>query len=95
MTATDPFAALHAEIAPQPPLRAAITAATRVPEAEALAPLLTAARLPPDQAAATHALAHRLASTLRARRREGGRAGIVQGLLQERALAPQEGEALM
>ncbi|MBP7531024.1 MAG: proline dehydrogenase family protein [Ottowia sp.] len=95
MTATDPFAALHAEIAPQPPLRAAITAATRVPEAEALAPLLTAARLPPEQAAATHALAHRLASTLRARRREGGRAGIVQGLLQEFALSSQEGVALM
>ena len=95
MTATDPFAALHAEIAPQTPLRAAITAATRVPEAEALAPLLTAARLPPEQAAATHALAHRLASTLRARRREGGRAGIVQGLLQEFALSSQEGVALM
>ena len=95
MTATDPFAALHAEIAPQPPLRAAITAATRVPEAEALAPLLGAARLPPEQAAATHALAHRLASTLRARRREGGRAGIVQGLLQEFALSSQEGVALM
>ena len=95
MTATDPFAALHAEIAPQTPLRAAITAATRVPEAEALAPLLGAARLPPDQAAATHALAHRLASTLRARRREGGRAGIVQGLLQEFALSSQEGVALM
>jgi len=33
------------------PLRAAITAATRRPEPEALAPLLAEARLPADQAA--------------------------------------------
>ena len=95
MTRADPFAALHAELAPSTPLRAAISAATRRPEAEALAPLLDAARLPPDQAKAAHELAWRLADALRHRQRPGGRAGIVQGLLQEFALSSQEGVALM
>ncbi len=95
MTTADPFAPLHAELAPQSPLRDAITAATRRPEPEALAPLLDQARLPPDQAQAAHDLAHRLADTLRQRKRVAGRAGIVQGLLQEFALSSQEGVALM
>ena len=95
MTTADPFAALHAELAPQSALRDAITAATRRPEAQALAPLLKQARLPPDQAQAAHDLAHRLADTLRQRKRAAGRAGIVQGLLQEFALSSQEGVALM
>ena len=86
MTTADPFAPLHAELAPQSPLRDAITAATRRPEPEALAPLLDQARLPPDQAQAAHDLAHRLADTLRQRKRVAGRAGIVQGLLQELSL---------
>ena len=77
MTTADPFAALHAELAPQSALRDAITAATRRPEAQALAPLLKQARLPPDQARAAHDLAHRLADTLRQRKRAAGRAGIV------------------
>ena len=95
MTTANPFAALHAELAPQSALRDAITAATRRPEAQALAPLLKQARLPPDQAQAAHDLAHRLADTLRQRKRAAGRAGIVQGLLQEFALSSQEGVALM
>ena len=95
MTTADPFAALHAELAPQSALRDAITAATRRPEAQALAPLLKQARLPPDQARAAHDLAHRLADHLRQRKRAAGRAGIVQGLLQEFALSSQEGVALM
>ncbi len=95
MSTADPFAALHAELSPATPLRAAITAATRRPEAEALAPLLEQARLPPEQARAAHDLAWRLADTLRHRKRAGGRAGIVQGLLQEFALSSQEGVALM
>ncbi len=95
MRTTHPFAALHAELAPTTPLRDAITAATRRPEPEALAPLLNQARLPPDQAQAAHDLAHRLADTLRQRKRAAGRAGIVQGLLQEFALSSQEGVALM
>jgi RHH-type proline utilization regulon transcriptional repressor/proline dehydrogenase/delta 1-pyrroline-5-carboxylate dehydrogenase len=93
--APSPFAALHAEVTGQPPLRAAITAATRRPEGQALAPLLDAARPSAEQARATHALAHRLADTLRQRKPQGGRAGIVQGLLQEFALSSQEGVALM
>lgn len=95
MTTPSPFAALHAELAPQTPLRAAITAATRMPEPQALAPLLGAARLPQEQARAAHDLAWRLADSLRNGKRQGGRAGIVQGLLQEFALSSQEGVALM
>ncbi|QTD45533.1 L-glutamate gamma-semialdehyde dehydrogenase [Ottowia testudinis] len=95
MTTTHPFAPLHAELAPQGPLRDAITTATRRPEPEALAPLLDQARLPPEPAQAAHDLAHRLADTLRQRKRAAGRAGIVQGLLQEFALSSQEGVALM
>src|SRR5690349_5833495 len=76
-------------------LRARITAACRPPESEALAPLLTQARLPADQAAEAHALAHRIAHQLRQRKHGGGRSGLVQGLLQEYALSSQEGVALM
>ena len=77
------------------PLRAAITAACRRPEPEAVADLLAQARLPKAQADAAQALAQRLARQLRERKRDGGRAGIVQGLLQEYALSSQEGVALM
>ena len=77
------------------PLRAAITAATRRPEPEALAPLLGQARLPPDQAASAEQLALRIARALRERKASAGRAGIVQGLLQEFSLSSQEGVALM
>ena len=90
-----PFAPLATELAPTTPLRDAITAAMRRPEPQAQAPLLDQARLPPDQARAAHGLAHRLADTLRQRKRAAGRAGIVQGLLQEFALSSQEGVALM
>lgn len=77
------------------PLRAAITAATRRPEPEALAPLLAQARLPADQAASAEQLALRIAKALRERKASAGRAGIVQGLLQEFSLSSQEGVALM
>ena len=77
------------------PLRHAITAAYRLPEPEALAPLLELARVPAHLEADIHALALRLADTLRHRKASGGRAGIVQGLLQEFALSSQEGVALM
>ena len=77
------------------PLRAAITAATRRPEPEALAPLLAQARLPQDQAASAQQLALRMAKALRERKASVGRAGIVQGLLQEFSLSSQEGVALM
>lgn len=85
--------------APRPadthPLRQAITAACRRPEPEALAPLLEQARLPAALADAVQARALRLAEGLRQRKSAGGRAGIVQGLLQQFALSSQEGVALM
>ena len=77
------------------PLRAAITAATRTPEPELLPGLTSLARLDPDAAAATHDLALRVARGVRERARESGRAGLVQGLLQEFALSSSEGVALM
>ncbi len=69
-----------------PRLRQAITDAYRLPEPQALAPLLEQARLPAALSADVQALALRLARGLRERRSAGGRAGIVQGLLQEFAL---------
>jgi len=77
------------------PLRAAIAAATRSPEPELLPGLLESARLDPAQSDAAHALALRLARGVRERSLASGRAGLVQGLLQEFALSSQEGVALM
>ncbi|HMO46170.1 MAG TPA: trifunctional transcriptional regulator/proline dehydrogenase/L-glutamate gamma-semialdehyde dehydrogenase [Rubrivivax sp.] len=80
---------------PRDPLREAIGALTRRPEPELLPGLLQAAQLDPAQAEAAQALALRLARTLRERKPGVGRAGLVQGLLQEFALSSQEGVALM
>jgi RHH-type transcriptional regulator, proline utilization regulon repressor / proline dehydrogenase / delta 1-pyrroline-5-carboxylate dehydrogenase len=77
------------------PLRRAITAAYRRAETEAVPPLLAEARMTPDQEEASEALAARLARTLRETKTSAGRAGLVQGLLQEYALSSQEGVALM
>jgi RHH-type transcriptional regulator, proline utilization regulon repressor / proline dehydrogenase / delta 1-pyrroline-5-carboxylate dehydrogenase len=77
------------------PLRLAITAAWRLPEPEAVPPLLQAARLPEPVARESQALARRIAQTLRERKASAGRAGLVQNLLQEYALSSQEGIALM
>ncbi|HEX7890788.1 MAG TPA: trifunctional transcriptional regulator/proline dehydrogenase/L-glutamate gamma-semialdehyde dehydrogenase [Ramlibacter sp.] len=77
------------------PLRQAITAACRVPEQDAVRLVLEGARVPTAAAQKIQALAHRLASTLRARKAGGGRAGLVQNLLQQYALSSQEGVALM
>ena len=79
----------------RPPLRAAITALWRTPEPELLPGLVAAARLTPEQQAATQALAQQLAQTLRDQPPAAGREGLVQGLLQEYALSSQEGVALM
>jgi RHH-type transcriptional regulator, proline utilization regulon repressor / proline dehydrogenase / delta 1-pyrroline-5-carboxylate dehydrogenase len=76
-------------------LRDALGAATRVPEPQLLPALIEQARLTPAQADAAHALALRIARGVRERTREGGRAGLVQGLLQEFALSSHEGVALM
>ena len=77
------------------PLRQAITALTRTPEPELLPALLSAATLADAQAEVAQALALRVARGVRERARDGGRAGLVQGLLQEFALSSQEGVALM
>ena len=77
------------------PLRSAITAATRTPEPELLPALLERARLSPADDRATHDLALRIARGVRERTRDSGRAGLVQGLLQEFALSSSEGVALM
>jgi RHH-type proline utilization regulon transcriptional repressor/proline dehydrogenase/delta 1-pyrroline-5-carboxylate dehydrogenase len=76
---TPPFADFAASLRPQPPLRSAITAATRRPETACLPPLIEAARLTPDEAAATQALAVRLVTALRAK----GTRGTVEGLVRE------------
>ena len=77
-------------------LRAAITAAYRRPEPELRRRRCsTRPACRRRTAAAAHALARRLAQALRERKRGGGRAGLVQGLLQEYSLSSQEGVALM
>ncbi|OYU09770.1 MAG: trifunctional transcriptional regulator/proline dehydrogenase/L-glutamate gamma-semialdehyde dehydrogenase [Comamonadaceae bacterium PBBC1] len=82
-------------------LREAIARATRLPEAQALAPLLAAARMSGPQAERTDALARQLVKGMREgqRGRAGsplsGRAGRVQSLMQEYALSSEEGVALM
>ncbi|NML15853.1 trifunctional transcriptional regulator/proline dehydrogenase/L-glutamate gamma-semialdehyde dehydrogenase [Azohydromonas caseinilytica] len=90
-----PFLDFAGQLQPQSVLRSAITAASRRPEAEAVATLLEAARLPPSQALATHTLAASLAQRLRERSVGAGREGLVQGLLREFSLSSQEGVALM
>ena len=77
------------------PLREGIDRATRLSEAEALAPLLAAARLEGNLAASTDALARQLVTGLRQGPAQGGRAGRVQSLMQEYALSSEEGVALM
>ena len=82
-------------------LREAVARATRLSEPEALAPLMAQARLNPDQARRTEALARQLVSGMRegpsgrAGSALGGRAGRVQSLMQEYALSSEEGVALM
>ncbi|KWT04797.1 MULTISPECIES: trifunctional transcriptional regulator/proline dehydrogenase/L-glutamate gamma-semialdehyde dehydrogenase [Pseudomonas syringae group] len=82
-------------IQPQSVLRAAITSAYRRPEQEVVPMLLEQARLTAPVAEATNKLAASIAEKLRNQKSAGGRAGIVQGLLQEFSLSSQEGVALM
>ncbi|EMZ5188287.1 trifunctional transcriptional regulator/proline dehydrogenase/L-glutamate gamma-semialdehyde dehydrogenase [Yersinia enterocolitica] len=90
-----PFLDFAEQVLPQSVNRAAITAAYRRPETEAIPMLLEQARLPEDLAQATHKLAYSIAEKLRNQKSANGRAGIVQGLLQEFSLSSQEGVALM
>ncbi|MGR3885521.1 trifunctional transcriptional regulator/proline dehydrogenase/L-glutamate gamma-semialdehyde dehydrogenase [Pseudomonas sp. 1152_12] len=91
----EPFAEFAASILPQSVMRAAITAAYRRPETEVVPMLLEQARLPEKMATSTCALAASIAEKLRNQKNAGGRAGLVQGLLQEFSLSSQEGVALM
>ncbi len=76
-------------------LRDAIGALTRPLEPSLLPALVEQARLTPPQAEAARAMALRIARGVRRKTRGSGRAGLVQGLLQEFALSSQEGVALM
>ena len=87
----EPFAAFASSLEAQPPLRDAITAAYRRPEAECVAALLDLAAPQPDAAAKAAAIARKLVEALRAKPRVGG----VEGLIHEYALSSQEGVALM
>ncbi len=91
MTHPPPFAGFAETLQPQPPARAAITAATRRAEPLCLPPLIAAATLRPGEAVATQALATRLVTALRAK----GARGTVEGLVREYDLSSQEGVALM
>lgn len=93
MTVHAPFAQFAPAFAagPFPPLRAAITAATRRPERECIAELLPQATLPEPIRASAQALARSLVEALRAKPRGNG----VDQLVQEYALSTQEGVALM
>src|SRR5690606_15555227 len=91
-------AAPFADVTPLPTrsgLRRAITSAWRLPEPEIVPQLVEAARLPSDMTTRSQALAMKLTRSLREDRISTGKAGLVQGLLQEFSLSSQEGVALM
>ncbi|MDD2861375.1 MAG: bifunctional proline dehydrogenase/L-glutamate gamma-semialdehyde dehydrogenase PutA [Acidiphilium sp.] len=92
-TSGDPalFDAFLRDIHPETALRAAITAAYRRPESEAVAAILDEATLTPADHAQAQQTARHLITVLRAR----GHSGLVETLLQEYALSSQEGVALM
>ena len=72
-----------------------INTAWRRAEPEAVAELAEAANISPDLDQKIYELAFSLAHNLRERKSSTGKAGIVQGLLQEFSLSSQEGVALM
>ncbi|WP_253383967.1 trifunctional transcriptional regulator/proline dehydrogenase/L-glutamate gamma-semialdehyde dehydrogenase [unidentified bacterial endosymbiont] len=90
-----PFLEFAEQILPQSVSRAAITGAYRRSETDAVPMLLEQARLPQAIAVQAHSLAYQLAEKLRKQKNASGRAGMVQGLLQEFSLSSQEGVALM
>ena len=90
-----PFLEFAEQILPQSVSRAAITGAYRRAETDAVPMLLEQARLPEAIASQAHSLAYQLADKLRNQKNATGRAGMVQGLLQEFSLSSQEGVALM
>ncbi|PLN97021.1 hypothetical protein CWN72_32910, partial [Klebsiella pneumoniae] len=78
-----PFLEFAEQILPQSVSRAAITAAWRRPETDAVPMLLEQARLPQPLGEQAHKLAYQLAEKLRNQKTASGRAGMVQSLLQE------------
>lgn len=89
--ASEPFGLFAPALADRSPLRQAVIAACRRPEADCVAALLAEARLPPDAARRVAEHARRLVESLRRQGRRGG----VEGLIHEYALSSQEGVALM
>ena len=97
-TAADPNSAddsLLTQSLDRSQLWTAISALTCTSEPILLPGLIEQAQLPLAQSRSAQALAVRLAAGVRARGNSGGKAGMVQGLLQEFALSSQEGVALM
>ena len=92
---TPPFSGFADGPLQREPLRLAINAACRRSEPEIIPGLLLQARLSLAMRQATQQLAYRLTNHLREHKFGAGRAGMVQGLLQEYALSSQEGVALM
>ncbi|MGI8466377.1 trifunctional transcriptional regulator/proline dehydrogenase/L-glutamate gamma-semialdehyde dehydrogenase [Pectobacterium punjabense] len=90
-----PFLDFAEQVLPQSVIRAAMTSAYRRPENELVPILLEQARLTDELSQLTQKMAYRLAEKLRSQKAGNGRAGIVQGLLQEFSLSSQEGVALM
>ena len=93
-----PHSLPFADVTPLPqrsPLRNAITQAWRLAEPQALPALIESARLPAEVASRSRALAQQIVKALRERKGAAGKAGLVQGLLQEFSLSSQEGVALM
>ncbi|MFJ5471967.1 trifunctional transcriptional regulator/proline dehydrogenase/L-glutamate gamma-semialdehyde dehydrogenase [Pectobacterium carotovorum] len=90
-----PFLDFAEHVLPQSVIRAAITSVYRRPESELVPILLEQARLTDEMSQLTQKLAYQLAEKLRGQNAGNGRAGIVQGLLQEFSLSSQEGVALM
>ncbi|MCG2841531.1 trifunctional transcriptional regulator/proline dehydrogenase/L-glutamate gamma-semialdehyde dehydrogenase [Sandaracinobacter sp. RS1-74] len=91
MTSAFSFSRFAPPVAAPTPLRQAITAAYRRPEAECMAPLIEAATLPPESRKAIAATARKLVEQLR---RDGQVSGVA-ALVQEFSLSSREGVALM
>lgn len=86
-----PFARFAPPVSAPSALRRAITAAYRLPEAEAVTPLIEAARVAPDEREAIAATARELVERLRRKGQRGG----VEELVKEFSLSSEEGVALM
>jgi RHH-type proline utilization regulon transcriptional repressor/proline dehydrogenase/delta 1-pyrroline-5-carboxylate dehydrogenase len=86
-----PFAAFAPPVSAPTPLRQAITAAYRLPEVEAMQPLLRSASLEEDTRAGIAETARELVTSLRSQRKSSP----VEGLVQEYSLSSEEGVALM